>query len=488
MKRYGNLWERILSKENALLAIRKASTRSKRVRPEKRALIRHIKDNPDSYADELIALLRSGKYSTPTYYIYPLYEPKLRIIYTLPFFPHRIVHHMIMNVLEPIWENQMVEDSYACRKGKGQHKGGQKAMQYVCKYKYCLQCDISQFYINLDHAVLKSIIRNKIKDSHVLNLLDSVIDASSTRDLNLTVLYRMKERGDKNIDITKGIKKLEYAKAVCNGAPAGVPIGNYLSQWEGNLYMSVFDRYVKENLRCKAYIRYCDDFVLFSDSKEELHEWRKKIITFLWDKLKLTLSKTSVFPTSRGLDYLGYRYFPKGYILLRKKTAKTLRHRLKELAISIENSNIDPMLALSTVASAKGWMKYANSYNFRTSIGFDSLDYMVRKACNKLTKEHLMRGYPKNLNTKFDYLFVKDNFPRDKWEKDFKALLETTHDWFFVSMLATKEEGIEDDTHKIVEDTTKNTFAQYEYRENPQCKLYTLGFTRKEVENIILGL
>ena len=96
-----------------------------------------------------------------------------------------------------------------------------------------------------------------------------------------------------------------------------------------------------------------------------------------------------------------------------------------------------------------------------------------------------MVGYPKNLNSKFDYLFVKDMFPREMWEKDFKNLLETTHDWFFVSILKSKEDGIEDTTHKIVEDTINNTISQYEYRENPECKLNQLGFSREEIENIL---
>lgn len=379
MKRYGFLWEQIVSEENAKLAIKKASTRSKRVRPEKRALIKHIKENPDTYADELSHLLSSGKYKTSKYYIYPLYEPKLRIIYTLPFYPHRIVHHMIMNVLESMWEDQMIYDSYACRKGKGQHRGGQKAMKYVLLYKYCLQCDISQFYINLDHATIKKIIRYKIKDPKVLDLLDGIVDSASTRDMNLRILYSMKENGDTNPSIDKNIAKLEHYKAMCQDVPAGVPIGNYISQWIGNLYMSIFDRFVKEKLKCKAYIRYCDDFVLFSNSKEELHQWRKEISEFLWKELKLLLSKTSVFPTAQGLDFLGYRYFPKGYILLRKKTSKTVRERLLGIDSKVKTQSVEPLIALSTVASASGWMQYAKTFNFKSSIDFDGIEHNVRE-------------------------------------------------------------------------------------------------------------
>ena len=129
-----------------------------------------------------------GNYKNSVYRIYSMYEPKLRLIYVLPYYPDRIVHHAIMNVLEPIWDSLFIYDSYACRKGKGQHKGMIKCSEYVRKYKYCAKLDISQFYVNIDHEILKIILRKKIKDKDLLSILDIIIDSLATREANIGYL------------------------------------------------------------------------------------------------------------------------------------------------------------------------------------------------------------------------------------------------------------------------------------------------------------
>ena len=107
-----------------------------------------------------------------------------------------------------------------------------------------------------------------------------------------------------------------------------------------------------------------------------------------------------------------------------------------------------------------------------------------------------MKGYPQHLNTKADYMYVRANFPREQWLPDFQALLDSTHDWFFEKHLDTKEDGLEDSTHKVVENKfveldkeskpiEKVTYSQYELKENPQCKLNLIGFTVDEVLEII---
>ena len=99
-----------------------------------------------------------------------------------------------------------------------------------------------------------------------------------------------------------------------------------------------------------------------------------------------------------------------------------------------------------------------------------------------------MVGYPKHLNTKKDFLYVKEHFPKEMWIGDFKALLSDMRNWFFEKELSSKEEGIEDDTHKVVEmeDMDKNiTYSQYVYQVNPQCRLFKLGFTEEEVQELI---
>ena len=126
MKRHAHLWEKIIDKNNLRIAIKKACRSNGRNSFCKKVAINRIKENPDRYVNELYELLSSNKFKTSRYYIYPLYEPKLRLIYCLPFYPDRIVHHAIMNIMEPIWDALMLNDSYACRQGKGQHRGGTK--------------------------------------------------------------------------------------------------------------------------------------------------------------------------------------------------------------------------------------------------------------------------------------------------------------------------------------------------------------------------
>ena len=230
-----------------------------------------------------------------------------------------------MNILEPIFDKLMIKDSYACRKGKGQHAGSTRCMEMVRRNKYCLKCDISKFYPSVNHAVLKRIIRHKIKDKELLALLDEIIDSTHTE--------------------------------------TNVPIGNYLSQWFGNLYMNEIDKYVKQTLHFKDYIRYCDDFCFFSNDKDELRKIRAWLPEYLNTQLKLRLSKCQLFPTSQGVDFLGYRHFPR-YILVRKRTAKRIKRHLRETMHLLRQGRITPETAKSKIASAKGWIQHANAHNY----------------------------------------------------------------------------------------------------------------------------
>lgn len=203
MKRHNNLFDKIVDKDNLLLAYKKA----KKHKNWQQKVIRVEKDL-DNLIEGLRLSLINGTYKTAEYRTKKIYEPKERTIYVLPFYPDRIVHHAIMNILEPIWDNLFISDSYACRNGKGQHKGSQKCMEFVRKNKYCLKCDISKFYPSINHEILKLIIRKKIKCKRTLNLLDTIIDSID---------------GETNI-----------------------PIGNYLSQWFGNLYLNELEVLNKE--------------------------------------------------------------------------------------------------------------------------------------------------------------------------------------------------------------------------------------------------
>ena len=229
---------------------------------------------------------------------------------------------------------RFIDQSYACRKGKGQHKGSLKCKKFVKRNQYCLKCDIKKFYPSINHNILFAIIQRKIKCKDTLDLLKKIIFsiAGETND----------------------------------------PIGNYTSQWFGNLYLNELDMFVKHKLKVKDYLRYSDDFILFSNNKKELHIFKKEIDTFLKNELRLSFSKSSIFPTAQGVDFLGYRHF-KQYILLRKSTVKRVQKRIKLLPKKLLENKITKKQFVSSIQSTIGWFKWANSYHLKLKLNLKEL-------------------------------------------------------------------------------------------------------------------
>lgn len=220
MKRIGNLYEKIYSIENLYLAYSKA-----RYGKGKTYGVVHFEKDLDNNILHIQKELENGVYKTSEYDVFTIYDPKERQIYRLPF-RDRIVQHAIMNILENIWTSVFISNTYSCIKGKGIHgalKHIKRGLKNIDDTKYCLKMDIKKFYPSIDHDIMKIIIRKKIKDNSLLKLLDGIIDS----------------------------------------AP-GVPIGNYLSQFLSNLYLSYFDHWLKETKRVKYYYRYADDLVIMA--------------------------------------------------------------------------------------------------------------------------------------------------------------------------------------------------------------------------------
>jgi hypothetical protein len=333
MRRHNNLFSKIVDIDNLILAYKKA-----RKGKTKKSFVIRFDKNAEARIKNIQEMLINNSFKTSNYHTKWVYEPKKRLIYVLPFSPDRIVQHAIMNIVEPIWDKLLISDSYACRIGKGMHKGSKRCMEFVRKYKYCLKCDISKFYPSINHDTLFNIIQHKVKCSRTLQLFKEII-------------YSIP--GGKN-----------------------VPIGNYTSQWFGNLYLNELDQYLKHVWKVKPYIRYCDDFVSFSDSKVFLNELATAIKEFCRDKLQLTLSKCDLFLVTQGVDFLGYRHFPK-YILLRKSTAKRVQKRLAKLPTLLEQGKITLESYVSSIASTKGWLRWSNSHNLAVSLKLDELVSVV---------------------------------------------------------------------------------------------------------------
>lgn len=335
MKRHGNLYDEIVSMDNIELAYQKAK-RNKGWQQK----VRRVERRREHYLALLREKMMDGTYYTSPYKMKKVYEPKERTIYVLPFYPDRICQHAVMNVISPIWDRLFIYDSYACREGKGQHAGSLRCMQFVRRNQYVLQCDVSKFYPNINHEVLMQIIKRKIKDKRVLALLGEIVRSIG---------------GEKN-----------------------VPIGNYTSQWFGNLYLNELDMLMKHKYHVKDYMRYCDDFLLFGNDKAFLREMAGVIRDFLGEHLKLKLSKCSLYPTSQGVDFLGYRHFPSGKILVRKSTAKRIKKQLKAVRWKVKHGRMTREQALSTVCSYRGWIQWANAHHLAVSTHLYELEKELR--------------------------------------------------------------------------------------------------------------
>lgn len=281
----------------------------------------HLEDNIFS----LHKNLKKYRYKHSSYKYFQVFDNKKRDIYKAEV-KDRLVHQIIFDYLLIIFEHEFISDSYASRKYKGQHKAV-KALRYFIKlisgnHRSCfiLKCDVKKYFDSVDQNVLLSFLKEKIKSRKILNIMEEIIESYSFSDF---------------------------------GENKGIPLGNITSQIFANIYLSVLDKYVKNVLRCRFYIRYNDDFVIISNSKEKLEIIRNKIICFVnkFLLLSIPLEKTSIRKTSWGVDFLGFTILPRA-VLLRNKTKNKIY------------SNIKPQNAYSYF----GLLKYCNSFNLKRKI------------------------------------------------------------------------------------------------------------------------
>jgi len=265
-------------------------------------------------ADHLLLLqseLVDGQYRPGGYRHFLIHEPKRRLISAAPF-RDRVVHHALCQVIEPLFERGFIADSYANRKGKGTHRAINRFQAFARKYDHVLVCDIRQHFAAIDHDILLGILRQHLPDDSLDLLLQRIV-ASGT-----------------------DVPEQEYAQcwfpgddllAACR--PHGLPIGNLTSQFWSNCYLDPFDHFVKRELRCRAYLRYVDDFALFSNDKTALWQWKRAIIERL-TRFRLTLHEEScqVRPTRCGTPWLGFVIYPEKRLLKARKARHATRHLL----------------------------------------------------------------------------------------------------------------------------------------------------------------
>lgn len=304
--------------------------------------------------------LKSQAYRPSRCILFTAQKPKVREIFASPFHD-RVVHHILIEQLARIWEPIFINDSYACRNGKGTHKAVirlQRRIQKITKNgnigAYYLQLDIKDFFISINKSILFDLIKSKITDKQVLWLCEKTIFWDCTEDYLLC--------GDEKLHSQIPPNKTLFGK----NNKQGLPIGNLTSQFFANIYLNELDQFVKHTLKAENYFRYVDDFVILGLDEEELVDFRNKIEAFLLEKLKLVLhpKRRKLLPASSGIDFLGY-IVRHNYILTRRRVVNNLRSKIR---VYENTSHADISKLIPTLASYQGHFRWSNSYKLQKSI------------------------------------------------------------------------------------------------------------------------
>lgn len=347
MKRHAHLFEKIIDFENLWRAYLNAR-KNKRFRGEVLEFTNNVEENLIQIQNELIY----KTYDVGRYREFYVLEPKKRLIMALPF-KDRVVQWAIYQVIEPLFDKQFISDSYACRKEKGAKQAIDRLQYWTRKMDrshnkpYYLKLDISKYFYRIDHNVLLSIIKRKIKDNDLVWLLETIIRSEDTR-----------------FGIPLGDHQFENERI--DGI--GMPIGNLVSQLFANVYLNELDQFAKHELHLHHYIRYMDDIIILHESKQELWKVLEKVDFFIQSELKLQQNnKTQIRPITTGIEFVGYRVWPT-HRKLRKTTTKKMRNRLKYMKKQYAKGNVNLDDITPVLHSYLGLMKHANSYFLRNKI------------------------------------------------------------------------------------------------------------------------
>lgn len=357
MKRISNLYAQIISVENLRLADEKA----RRGKLNSYGVIHHDKSREENI-QALHEMLLTKTFRTSPYDVFTIREPKERVIYRLPYFPDRIVHHAIMNILEPIWVRTFTHNTFSCVKGRGIEGCANYVSKLIKKYEgrplYCLKIDIKKFYPSIKHRVLMKIIRRKIKDKDLLWLLDEIICSTDRSVLPIR-------------NIVSGMNG-EMTIYAINGQ--NLPIGNYLSQYLANLILAYFMHKINEEVRIDS-VEYADDIIFLADNKQALRDALNNVIRpYIEGELELKLKANyQIFPIAenradrhgRALDFVGYKFYRRQKLIRKSikqnfcRAAARLNKRKKPLTAKEYKQGVAPWL---------GWAKHSNSKHLLKTI------------------------------------------------------------------------------------------------------------------------
>lgn len=278
-----------------------------------------------------IEVLKDGTYQPGEYRVFKVWEPKERIIMALPFFD-RVIQHMIVNFIEPIFEKRFLFHSYACRKEKGVHEASKTLSKWLYELEvvqgkkiYAIKGDIHHYFQSVSHDILKAEIRRYISDKALLKILDRIIDHNGI--------------------FPPGV---------------GIPVGNLTSQLFANVYLNKLDQFVKHELKVKYYVRYMDDFIILSEDPAELRRLLAIIEEFLRRELRLELNpKTTILAAKNGINFVGYIHYKD-----HKKIRKDARRRITKLLKAFETGEVEVEYFDRSIESRFGHMEHADTYNY----------------------------------------------------------------------------------------------------------------------------
>ena len=306
-------------------------------------------------------------------------RPKLREIFAADF-RDRVVHHLLVDYLERIWEPVFIHDSYACRPGKGVHRGVTRLQQFLrqvtangTRRAWYLQLDVANYFMSMDREILYRLLAARMTDEAALWLTGVLVFHDCTEN------HLMRGRSDL-------LARIPPHKTLFGAAPGkGMPIGNLNSQFFANVYLNSLDQFVKHELKCRHYLRYCDDFVLLANSPEQLVDWRQRIGKFLREELALEFNpRQQLAPVASGVDFLGY-IVRRDYLLVRRRVVGHLRERLRDfeqrlvtpLAGGVRYAFDQPVLdeLAATLASYLGHLRWAASWRLWHAI-WERFDFL----------------------------------------------------------------------------------------------------------------
>lgn len=343
MHRAKHLFDQVCSMSNLRQAARKA-LRGKRFELAGARFFGELERELPALHEEL----SGGTYRHGPYNYFVIHEPKERLVAAAAF-RDRVVHHAIVRVLEPIFEKRFIEDSFACRPGKGTHAGVKRALHFARGHRFALKCDVAKYFPSMDHQVLTGLLMRVIGDARLNTLIAGILASHA-------------DRVEQEWTPGGGLFDVQSRRR-------GLPIGNLTSQFMANVYLNPLDQFVKHDLRVRGYVRYMDDFILFGDDRAELREQGARVKEKLGElRLSMHPDKYRLVHTDKGVDFAGFVLFSGGRVRVRSSSVRRFDRRYRRLLWEIKRRRRDPADVRVRVQAWGAHVSHAQSYGLRTTL------------------------------------------------------------------------------------------------------------------------